>query len=183
MSAEIALIWLAASADVATQRTLRLARAVEDRGGGVRADGGQCALDVARERLDVLGGVAWTPSTRVGWASRAPAVMESAVRCAGDRQARRDVGRERLDVLGGFRGGGDEGVLGLAGAGRDGLGGGRPGDRQRSAMSAASDLTCFAASEDELTSVFWTSRAPAVRASAVDLPAADRLTRRRMSAA
>ncbi len=97
-------------------------------------------------------------------------------RCAGDRQAFRDIDGERLDVLGGFRGGIDERVLGLARPGRDGLGGGRPGERQRSATSAASDLTCFAASEDELTRVFWASRAPAVRVSAVDLPAADRLT-------
>ena len=57
MSVEIALIWLAASADVAVQRTLRLARAAQDRGRGVRADRCQCPFDVARQRLDVIGGI------------------------------------------------------------------------------------------------------------------------------
>jgi hypothetical protein len=40
--------------------------------------------------------------------------------------------------------------------------------------SAVSDLTCLAASAEALTRVFCASRAPAVMASAVDLPEIDR---------
>ena len=69
--------------------------------------------------------------TSVFWASRAPAVIASAVEVPADRQRALDVGGQRLDLVGGIGGRGDQRALGFARAGGDGFGGGGAGHRER----------------------------------------------------
>ncbi len=143
------------------QRALRLARAVQDRSGGVRADRRQGAFDIDRQRLDVIGG--FRGSGRPAWlcASRAPAVIDSAVAVPAHRQRTLHVGGQRLDLVGGIRGGGHQRGLGLARAGE------RSTRRWRCRPSTASAghrrqrLDLVAASAEAVTSVVWASRAPA----------------------
>ena len=131
MSDEIVLIWLAASAEVEAKRS----SAPHARCRGWRA--AVSAPTAVRVRsTSMASDLTWLAAsdeavTSVFWASRAPAVIASAVAVPAVESERCNVGRQRFDLACRIRRGRDERALGLARAGGDGLGGGAAGHRQR----------------------------------------------------
>ena len=103
---------------------------LEDGSGGIGADRGQRALDVDRQRLDVVGG-SEDAVTSVFWASRAPVVIDSAVALPAIDSERCTSAASDLTWLAASA----DAVTSVLWASRapesDGLGGGGAGDRQR----------------------------------------------------
>ena len=111
--------------------------------------------------------------TSVLWASRAPAVMASAVAVPAIDSERCDVGGQRLDLVGGVGGGGDQRGLASRAPAVTASAVEVPAIDSERSMSAASVLTWLAASDEAVTSVVWASRAPARIDAAVAVPAAE----------
>ena len=130
ISAEIALIWLAASAEVAASE-LWASRAL------LRIEAAVSAPTAVSVRsTSIASDLTWLAAsvdavTSVFCASRAPVVIDSAVALPAIESERCTSAASDLTWLDASGGRGDEGALGLAGAGRDRLGGGGSGDRQR----------------------------------------------------
>ena len=168
---EIALIWLAASADVAVSE-LCASRALLRMEAAVSAP-----TAVSVRSTSIASDLTWLAAsddaaTSVLWASRAPAVIESAVELPAIDSERWTSAASDLTWLVASA----EAVTRVVWASR------APAvidsavevpaiDSDRW-TSAASDLTWLAASDEAVTSVVWASRAPARIDSAVALPAA-----------
>ena len=113
MSAAIALIWLAASVEVAVNE-LCASRAVPRMEAAVSAP---TALSV--RSTSIASDLTWLAAsveavTSVLWASRAPAVIDSAVALPAIDSARCTSAASDLDLARSIRGGGDQGILGFA---------------------------------------------------------------------